>query len=222
MINLVPDYLRTSNRYALRNSMLLRYTLVVTFTMASIGIITGISLLGIQHNQNILQKQINDQNQSLASYKPLEAKGQQLSDELKTIDSLLARQVDFSKMLPEIAKIMPNGSVLKELDVSTSDILPTAPTPGSTTSSSTSQQSPFIIQAAVKDPSIASTLLENIKASKDLFTDADIVSVTQSTAGTTDANSIQSVSARYPYQVTINAYLKKIKPQTLTGSGASQ
>jgi Tfp pilus assembly protein PilN len=226
MINLVPDYLRTSNRYALRNSMLLRYTLVSASTMVAIGIITGLGILGMQRNKNNLQKQLDGQNQRLAAYKPLAAQGKQLSDELTTINTLLAHQVNFSTLLPGIAKVMPPGAVLKELDVSTSDLLPAsagAPaTPGSAVSTVGGQQKPFIIQAAVLNRGIAATLLANIKASKDLFTDADIVSVTQSTENSTDANSKPSISTRYPYQVTINAYLKKINPKQLTSSSGAK
>jgi len=223
MINLAPDYLRINNRYALRNSQLLRYTLVAALTMASIGLITGISILGMQNTQNNLQKQINDQNQKLATYKPLQAQGTQLSSELSTINLLLGRQVTFSTLLPEIAKIMPPGSVLQELDVSTSDILPTTASGSSSSSAnSSSTQKPFVIQAAVTDRSVAATLLENVKASKNLFTDADIVSVNQSTGPSTDANTIPSITTRYPYQVTINAYLKKINPVQPSQSGTSK
>jgi hypothetical protein len=88
---------------------------------------------------------------------------------------------------------------------------------GSSASSATSTNSsglkPFIIQASVKDRTVASTLLENIKTSNSIFTDADIVSVNQSTKGTsTDANALPSIGSKYPYDVTINAYLKKIDP----------
>jgi hypothetical protein len=113
---------------------------------------------------------------------------------------------------------MPPGAVLKQLNFSASDILSSS----GTTSISSSTQKPFIILAAVKDRSVATTLLENIKASKDLFTDADIVDVSQDVKGaSTDANSLPSITARYPYQVTINAYLKKQTgkiPTSQTGS----
>jgi hypothetical protein len=115
---------------------------------------------------------------------------------------------------------MPPGAVLKQLNLSANDILNTATSvkvPGSTTSS---QQSPFIILAAVKDRGVAATLLENIKASKDLFTDADIVDVTQNSTENKDANSLTTTANKYPYQVTINAYLKKINPQRTTASKA--
>jgi hypothetical protein len=146
-------------------------------------------------------------------------------DETTTINTLLNRQIKFSELLPNIANLMPQGAVLRELDFTTSDIIAGGATGGNTNagSSSSSQQKPFLIHASVKDRTVASTLLENIKASKDLFTDADIVSVNQSTKGTsTDANSLPSVGSKYPYEVTINAYLKKISANKASTQAANQ
>jgi Tfp pilus assembly protein PilN len=213
MINLIPDEIRINNRFALRNVKLARYTVVAILTMVSIAAITGLSILNMNRTENNLKQESDEQSQKLAAYKPLENKGKQLSNQLTTINTLLNRQVKFSELVPNIAKLMPPGAVLRELDFSTSDILAggTTPAAGTSASSSVSAQKPFIIQASVKDRAVASTLLENIKASNSLFIDADIVSVNQSTKGTSaDANALPTVSSRYPYDVTINAYLKKV------------
>jgi Tfp pilus assembly protein PilN len=212
MINLIPDEIRINNRFALRNVRLIRYTGVALLTMAVIVAITGLSILNMSRTENNLQKQSADQKQNLASYKPVQDKSKQLSDEISTINTLLNRQIKFSELLPNIAKLMPPGAVLRQLDFTTSDIL-AGSTASSTTSTNSSGLKPFIIQASVKDRTVASTLLENIKTSNSIFTDADIVSVNQSTKGTsTDANALPSIGSKYPFDVTINAYLKKIDP----------
>jgi Tfp pilus assembly protein PilN len=212
MINLIPDEMRVNNRYALRNIRLIRYTGVALLTMAAIVAITGLSILNMNRTESNFQEQSEDQKQKLAAYKPILEKSKELSDEIATINTLLGRQIKFSELLPDIAKLMPSGAVLRQLDFTTSDILAGSTAPGATSSASSAQK-PFIIQASVKDRTVASTLLENIKASKSLFTDADIVSVNQSAKGTsTDANALPSVSSKYPFDVTINAYLKKIDP----------
>src|SRR5438105_12029344 len=144
--------------------------------MLAIVAITGLSILNMKRTESDLQRQSEQESQRIASFKSLQAQGQQLSDQITTINSLLARQVTFSNLLPEIAQIMPPGAVLKELDLSTSDILPTSSasvSPGSSVAAGT--QKPFVILAAVKDRGVAATLLENIKANEVLFTDADIV-----------------------------------------------
>jgi Tfp pilus assembly protein PilN len=222
MINLIPDNVRTGNRYAARNVRLLRYTAVSLATMLIIVAITGLTILSMKRTESDLQEQSAQENTRIASFKSLQAQGQQLADQIATINSLLSRQVTFSGLLPQIAQIMPPGAVLKELDLSTSDILPASGTTSTSTTTSSTQK-PFLIQAAVKDRSMAVTLLENIKATKSLFTNADIVSITESATGTTDANSLPPITQRYPYQVTINAYLKKISLTTssLTTNGGT-
>jgi hypothetical protein len=69
MINLIPELTRTNNRYAQRNTRLIRYTAVAVFTMALIMIITVVSILGMNNTKSNLQKQANDENQKLATYK---------------------------------------------------------------------------------------------------------------------------------------------------------
>jgi Tfp pilus assembly protein PilN len=225
MINLIPDNIRINNRYALRNVRLARYTALAVLTMAAIVAITGLSILNMDRTENNMQKQSEEQSKKLTSYKPVQEKSKKLVDETTTINTLLNRQIKFSELLPNIANLMPQGAVLRELDFTTSDIIAGGATDGNTNagSSASSQQKPFLIHASVKDRTVASTLLENIKASKDLFTDADIVSVNQSTKGTsTDANSLPSVGSKYPYEVTINAYLKKISANKASTQAAKQ
>jgi Tfp pilus assembly protein PilN len=222
MINLIPDEIRINNRFALRNVKLIRYTGVALLTMAAIAAITGISILNMQRSESNLQKQSEEQSKKLAAYKPVQAKSKELSDEITTINTLLNRQIKFSELLPSIGKLMPQGAVLRELDFTTSDILAGSAS-GAKATSTANGVKPFIIQASVKDRTIASTLLENIKTSS-LFTDADIVAVNQSNKGSGDANSLPSITTKYPFDVTINAYLKKIDPskKTTTSSQAAK
>jgi hypothetical protein len=216
MINLIPDNIRENNRYAYRNVGLLRYTMISVFTIAAIGAITALSIFGMLQTSKDMQTQIDEQNQKLTTYKTLEKQGEALSTQLNTIGSLLNRQVNFSVLLPQIAKIMPEGAILKELNFSTSDILATTSTGTKNTPSNSggtastppvaaAVQKPFVILAGIKDRNVATTLLENIRVNDKLFTDADLIELNQVSAADGDA----TVFSRYKYEVTINAYLKK-------------
>jgi type II secretory pathway component PulL len=101
MINLLPENLRSTNRYSARNAKLLRYTAVSLMTMVAIVLITGVTILKMNRTEASLQRQSEQQTQRIASYKSLQAKGQQLSDQISTINSLLARQVTFSTLVPQ-------------------------------------------------------------------------------------------------------------------------
>src|SRR5436309_964972 len=102
MINLIPENIRANNRYSARNVRLMRYTAVSLLTMLAIAAITGLTILNMKHTESQLQKESEQQNQRIASYKSLQSQGQQLSDQITTINSLLARQVNFSNLLPQI------------------------------------------------------------------------------------------------------------------------
>ena len=213
MINLLPENIRANNKYAYKNVLLLRYAAISAFTMVAIGLVTLLGTASMQKTQQDLQKQIDEQNTHISTYKPLEAQGQQLATQLTTINTLLNRQVAFSTLLPDLAKTLPPGAILKQMDFTTSDLLPTPKpkaVPGATTAPTTSAantKKPFVILASVTNRDVAATLLENIKANKDLFTDADLVDVTQIATGNSSSTSLVT---RYPYNVTINAYLKKL------------
>ena len=76
---------------------------------------------------------------------------------------------------------------------------------------------PFIIRAAATDRALAGTLLENIKARKDLFKSADLIDVTFVESATTVSGSTtttNSISDKYPYQITINAYFNTSQSST--------
>lgn len=221
MINLLPDDIKHNNRYAVRNSRLLRYTFLSAGTALSIVLITTISILTMLRSQQQLQAELERQNVKLNSLKRVEADGQKLYDRITAIDQLLDRQITYSTLLPELASILPPGAILKQLEFSTADLTgqTSQPTPnpqpapgGGTTPAPVAKapEKPFLIQAAVTNPEVATRLLENLRASKEWFTSADLIDV--SNAATESSGDEDSLSKRYPYQVTINAYLKKKNP----------
>ncbi len=208
MINLIPDNVKASTHYAILNSKLIRYLAVSALTMVAIGLITGASLLRMRQVDENLQGQLNGQNQQITQLKPVEAQGQKLSDQITTIKELLNRQVKFSLVIPNIAKILPPGAVMSNLDFSVDDIVASATVKASAASAG---DKPFVVSALVKDQDTAATLLDNINAKKDLFTAADTIDIKRNADSVTATN--------YPYVTVINAYLKK---QALTDTTSKQ
>lgn len=220
MINLIPDHIKSDGKYALRNNRLVRYTAVSLFTVVVMVAVTVFSIVRMSQSQQDLQAQLDAQNQRLASFKAIEAKGQKLSDQINTIKELLTRQVKFSQLLPNFAEILPSGSVLLQLNFQTNDL--TGQKPAGTPATAATVEKPFVIRAAVADRAIAGTLLENIKARNDLFKSADLLEVTfvepVTASGAGGASQTNSIAQKYPYQVTINAYFQKktTTPSTTT------
>ncbi len=214
MINLTPDEVKTNTVYAKRNSRLLRYAMISGGTMLLILLITGITILDMTQTKTNLDSQLADQSVKIDGFKSVEQKGQSLYDQVSTIKELLNRQLKFSELMPDFATILPPGSIILSLDFNANDFTGDLK-PGQ--KASKPEEKPFVIRAATVDSQTATTLLENIKSRTDLFVGADIIDVVKiepSTGGTENL-----VAARYPYQVTINAYLKP-KNQT-SSSGKS-
>lgn len=227
MINLIADLVKTNTRYAVKNAALIRYTYLAIGTALAIGMITAVSILTMFNTQNSLNKQLDDQKSRLSGLQATETKGAKLYDQINTIQELLKRQIKFSDLLPEMAKVLPPGAIFKQLDISASDVVSSNKTTQAATSgavSPTLANKPFVIHAATVDRDTANTLLENILARKDLFTNAEIIDITFVTAQNSgSSNGVNSsdaaVANKYPYLVTINAYFNK--KSTTPGLGSN-
>lgn len=202
MINLIPDTTKKNTVFAKRNSLLLKYAFASALTMLMIVFITVASILKMTYTQNSLNNEFDNQQVKIASYKGVEQKGQALADQISTIKELLNRQIKFSELFPDFAKILPTGSIILSLDFKASDFTGEVAAGQKATKP---EEKPFVIRAATDSTQTATTLLENIKARTDLFVGADLIDITKLEAGSGENN---VVVERYPYQVTINAYLK--------------
>lgn len=218
MINLIADSVKTNTRYAVKNATLVRYTYLAIATAIAIGVITAVSILTMYHTQVSLNKQLDEQKSRLAGLQATQAKGAKLYTQINTIQELLKRQIKFSDLLPEMAKVLPPGAIFKQLDISASDVVSSNKTTqaasGVAATAAAAAKKPFVIHAATVDRDTANTLLENVLARKDLFTNAEIIDVTyvtnQSSGSGTGGSSTESVvTSKYPYLVTINAYFNK-------------
>lgn len=203
MINLTPDTVKQNTVYAKRNTRLVRYATISAATMLLIIVITGFTILDITKTQKDLNSQMDEQNSKIESFKQVEQQGQALFDQVTTIKELLNRQVKFSDMFPNFAKILPPGSIIMSLDFNANDFTGEAAAGQKATKP---EDKPFVIRAATTDSSTATILLENIKARTDLFVGADLIDIVKIEPSTGGEN---LVAQRYPYQVTINAYLKQ-------------
>lgn len=230
MINLIPDDIKLNTRFALKNQRLVRYMLISLGTMIAILVITGLTIFTMFQTRNNLRSDLDIKNGKINDLKPIEASGEKLFAKITTINELLNRQVKFSDILPQLGSAIPPNTVLIDLSLTTSDIVndskpKTTTTPATGVANSTAVNKPLIIRARAKDRSLASTFLENIKKKTDLFSSADLITISYSPVGgngtgtTTGGEAGETFYSPYPWLMQINVYVNKKKPTTMIDPG---
>ncbi len=196
MINLIPSSQKKSMAYARRNSMILKWVIIMLIAIAGLLVIFGGSLFYIKqdikaHENSIKsgQKSLSDQNEQ----KTLE-RVSEISGRLSLVVDVLSKEVIFSKLLPHIGSLMPEGASLNGLSLSRESAGGIDLTIGATN---------YIVAAQA---------LANIQASENLLFE------------NADANDIVcdgiSNNGPYPCQATIRAVLVKDNPFLLLNQGA--
>lgn len=119
MINLAPQYHKETLRYARRNATLLSWLvgamtiLILTFSTLFVGQYYLV-------NQTKQYNKINANIEQELKDKDLEGTLktiQNISDNLKLIVQVLSKQVIFSKLIKQVGAVMPENSVLSNIDL---------------------------------------------------------------------------------------------------------
>jgi Tfp pilus assembly protein PilN len=124
MINLLPPQVKTQVAYSRNNRVLLHYlTLTVFLAVALSG-----SLLGAAYylDQDIkrIDGDLADKKQEIASYKNLQAKAKLTGARLASIKTIQQNQAKFSVLLVDLAKYMPQGTVISSITLTGDDKQP--------------------------------------------------------------------------------------------------
>ena len=192
MINLLPADLQESYRYAYRNLRLLRWIITLAVSFAGLCIISTAGLIYMRQTAQhyapqIAQAQSSLQQQDVAS---VQSQVKTISGNLRLAVQVLSKEVLFSKLLEQLAAVMPNNAVLTDLTI-------------------TQAQSAVNITADTTDYNAATQLQVNLAdPANKIFSRADIVSIIcTSNTGTDDAT-----QAHYPCTVTIRALFAQNNP----------
>lgn len=187
MINLLTDERKKSIAYAKRNNQLLKWLIILGVALGGMVIIFAGSLFYIK--QDIKAHEVSIA-KSQASLEAQDEKGTlervtEISGRLSLVVDVLSREVVFSKLLPHVGSLMPEGTSLNGLTLSRDT------------------QGGIDLSIGARDYYTASQVLTNLQASDNqLFANADANSV--------DCES--STNAFYPCEVTIRAVLVKENP----------
>lgn len=193
MINLLPDDYKNSVLYARRNTKLARWCVVIVVVMLCFALLIFGGQWYIQKSANNYAKQVEQTKAELsaANLSETQAEVQEVSNSLKLIEQVLAKQILFSKLIRQIGAAMPSGAVMSNIE------LPAF-------------EGGVNISAQAKNYETASQVQVNLSDPRNkIFDKADIVSITCSEEQTIAPG---EEPTEYPCVVSIRAQFAKENP----------
>lgn len=194
MINLIPTDHKQSIAYARHNTKLVGWLIGIAVAVVGLAIVVGGGLFYINQDVQNYKQAIAESEANLKAENEEEALARvaEISGRLSLVVDVLSREVLFSKLLPYLGSLMPEGTSLESLSLSRE------------------QAGGIDLSIGAVNEFAASQALVNLKSDKNLlFTAADANAVTcENTA-----------PAVYPCTVTIRAILVDENPFRLLNQG---
>jgi Tfp pilus assembly protein PilN len=119
MINLLPPQIQEQIRYAKLNRRLLRYTLWLTVVLGVLTAILFTSQWYASRQMNNLTSLLEDKKTDVAKFSEIEKKASRLQTDITAVEKLLETQTAFSLILADIASVLPQGSHITSIGLST-------------------------------------------------------------------------------------------------------
>jgi Tfp pilus assembly protein PilN len=119
MINLLPSEYSGGIRLARQNSLIRIWLIGVIVAIIGLLAIIGLGFLYINQQSKNIQLGIDasKKNLQVQNLSSVQKQSKEISDNVKTIDQVLGKEVRFSSLIQDIAKILPQGSVLASLSI---------------------------------------------------------------------------------------------------------
>lgn len=182
MINLLPDNKKLEINAARTNIILVDYILILFLGVAFLCLISAIVYSTLMSTKESAENVIADNKAASSSYDSIRTEAASLRSELTYAKTLLDQEVLYTKVITNIAKVMPSGTVLGALSL------------GSTTFGA-----PTTLQVYAKTTEDALKLKSNFQQSP-FFSDVTFQSLTSST---------QNNTAGYPIAATLSVVINK-------------
>jgi Tfp pilus assembly protein PilN len=202
MINLLPSELKASYRYAHRNVSLFRWVIALTAGLAGLFALSTAGLIYMQQTTRTYASQAASAQASLQQQNLADTQAQVkgISGNLQLAVQVLSKEVLFSKLLTQLAAVMPGNAILTDLNI-------------------TQAQSAVNITADTTDYNAATQLQVNLAdPNNKIFSRADIVSITCASASSAQTG----LSSRYPCTVNIRALFATNNPFLFINNKAAQ
>lgn len=202
MINLLPPKILLNKQIARSNTILRRYIELTIISMVVISAAVVAASYFLTSQKEDVQKTVTLNKEKVVELAPVQKQGEELSATVTTISSLFSHNVNFSEMLTQIGGITPPGAVLTGLQFSTDDF-----------------KSPLVVTAKVESAERGAVLRNNLAASE-LFSRADIQSISQAEDSDTSSTPVAPTpggepapvieqQSQYRFTAVISAYFQE-------------
>lgn len=122
MINLLPDSTKNEIQAARHNVLLLRYIGITLLAIAALFGVMYSSYLILTDTKASAENIIDSSTIEADVYNDTKAKVNQLSSQVTDAQAVMQQEVNFSHILTEMAALMPEGTVIKDIELSTASI----------------------------------------------------------------------------------------------------
>lgn len=200
MINLMPPDLKESSRYARRNRALLHWVSAIVVCLVVAVALIGGGYLYLNQQIDTHQKLIDTTTQQLQKQNLAQVQKEvtSVSNNLKLAVDVLSKEILFSDLLKQLARVTPNSVILTNLTIA-------------------EVQGGVDIAAQTTDYAAATQLQVNLADPKNqIFSKADIVSISCTSGSSSTSNS------QYPCTATIRALFATDNPFLFINSGAKK
>lgn len=190
MINLLPQETKKSIRAGRLNVVLLRYVIYLAICLIAAVLIFGVGYYITTQERKDHEAQRATYESSNAGYAKIKQESDAFSKDLTIADSILSSEIVFSELIVDIAKTLPDGTVLTSLNITTE-----------------SAGEPLAINARTKDPEGALRLKAALESSP-IFENVSVLSIT-SPSDASPTTALSYIAQNYPYSVVLSSTLSK-------------
>ncbi|MFI5212420.1 MAG: PilN domain-containing protein [Candidatus Saccharimonadales bacterium] len=117
MINLLPFEDKRQIQAGRTNSLLIRYNVFLLGGLIFLGAAVGITYVYLSSTKATAQQTIADNQSKVGSYAAVKNQADQFRSNLTTAKQILDRQATYTKVILEIAQLLPQGVILQNLNL---------------------------------------------------------------------------------------------------------
>jgi Tfp pilus assembly protein PilN len=179
MINLLPPVEKRELRAGRTNALLIRYNIALIIALVFLFAAIGVVFVYLNNTKATAETTIEDNKAKVAGFAAVQSQATQFRSNLATAKQILDKEVTYTKVILDIAQMLPQGVVLQNLNLD---------------SATFGTETTLVAQAASYDRALA------LKASMEkssLFTNVHFASITAGGTGS------------YPLTVNMSVTIKK-------------